>query len=117
MAWPVPVQALHLWPVSLGLLAPVAMGTRCPSSRQSHAGLVLDMVFSQCCLFTWDHAPHAPRSAGQSGAVAALPAHQPVLPEQLLVGGIGQTPVGKEVPGSSGAGEEASGRKSWVGWG
>lgn len=71
MAGPVPVQALQLWPVTLGLLAPVAMCTRCPSSRQSHAGLALDMVFCQHCLFTWDHATHAPRSAGQSGDVVA----------------------------------------------
>lgn len=53
-----PVQAPHLWPVSLGLLAPVAMGSQCPAAGRALQGPVLDMVFCQRWLFTWDRAPH-----------------------------------------------------------
>lgn len=110
-----PVQAPHPWPVSFGLLAPVAMGSQCPSSKQSRAGhgvLPVLVVHLRPC------PSHAPRSAGLSGDVVAAPC-SPASTAQAALGREASVKllVGKGVPGSSGAGEEASGRKSWVGWG
>lgn len=66
-----PVQALHLWLVSLGLLAPVAMGTWCPSIRQSPAEASAGHGVLPALLVHLGPCPHAPKSAGLSGDVAA----------------------------------------------
>lgn len=72
----------ELWPVSLGLLAPVAVGSWC---RQSPAGAGAGRGVLPAVVVHLGPCPsHAPRSAGLSGDVVA--AHQPVLLELLLAG-------------------------------
>lgn len=69
-----PVQALHLWPVSLGLLAPVATGRRWPSGGQSPAGAGAGHGVLPALLVHLGPCPSpAPSSAGLSGDVVAAP--------------------------------------------
>lgn len=107
---------VHLWLVSLGLLALVAMGTWCPSIRQSPAEASAGHGVLPALLVHLEPCPSCSKECRAEWGCGCLLTAQ-YCSSSSWQGGIGQTPVGKEVPGSSGAGQETWGRKSWVGWG